>query len=72
MYRLSNVKIRENLTKEQVIEFALKKYKIKKDNVKEACIFKKSIDARDKEDILYNYAIDVELIKDSNVKEHKL
>lgn len=68
MYRLSNVKIRENLTKEQVIEFALKKYKIKKDNVKEAYIFKKSIDARDKEDILYNYAVDVEFIKDTNIK----
>ena len=68
MYRLSNVKIRENLTKEQVIDLALNKYKIKKDNVKEAYIFKKSIDARDKNDILYNYAIDVELVKDMNIK----
>lgn len=68
MYRLSNVKIRENLTREQVIEYALNKYKIKKDNVKEAYIFKKSIDARDKSDILYNYAIDIELVKDMNIK----
>lgn len=69
MYRLSNVKIRENLSKEQVIDFALKKYKIKKENVKEAYIFKKSIDARDKNDILYNYAIDVELVKDVKIKD---
>ena len=68
MYRLSNVKIKEDLTEEQVIESALKKYKIKKEEVKSSSIYKKSIDARDKSNIYYNYAIDVELKKDRVVK----
>ena len=63
MYRLNNVKIRDNLTEEQVINIALEKYKIKSSDVKEAHIYKKSVDARDKNDILYNYSIDV-ILKD--------
>ena len=30
MYRLSNIKIRDNYTEDEVIEYALKKYHIKK------------------------------------------
>lgn len=68
MYRLNNIKIRGNLTEEQVIDKALSKYKIKKENVKEVYIYKRSVDARDKSDVHYNYAIDVELNKDINIK----
>ena len=49
MYRLSNIKIRENLSNDEVIDYALKKYKIDKNIVKEVYIYKKSIDARLKE-----------------------
>lgn len=72
MYRLSNIKIRENLSNDEVIDYALKKYKIDKNIVKEVYIYKKSIDARDKNDILYNYSIDVELSKNVNIKDAKL
>ncbi len=68
MYRLNNIKIMENLTEEQVIERALNKYRIRKEDVKEAYIYKRSIDARDKSDVHYNYAIDVELNKKINLK----
>ncbi len=68
MYRLNNIKIRENLEEAQVIDYALKKFNIKKDNVKSAHIFKKSIDARNKNDIFFNYAVDVELVKNIDIK----
>ena len=68
MYRLSNVKIKEDLTEENVIDIALKKYNIKSSEVKDVYIYKKSIDARDKSNIYYNYAIDVELKKNREIK----
>ena len=51
MYRLTNIKIRENLSENEIIDIALKKYNINKKDVKEAYIFKRSIDARNKRDI---------------------
>ena len=71
MYRLSNIKIRENLTEEKVIAQALKKYNINTQNVKEAYIYKRSIDARNKSDIYYSYVVDVKLNKDIKVKGAK-
>ena len=68
MYRLNNVKIKEDLSEEKVIEFALKKYNIKFSEVLDAYIYKKSIDARDKSNIYYNYSVDVELTKDTEIK----
>ena len=67
MYRLSNIKIRDNYTENEVIEYALKKYHIKKNNVKEAYIYKRSIDARNKNDIFFNYSVDIDLIKDYKI-----
>jgi len=61
MIRLKNIKIREDLTEEQVFERAIAKNKIKLDEVEKWHIYKKSIDARKKDDIHYNYTIDVEL-----------
>lgn len=68
MYRLNNVKIRDNLSEEDIINEALKKYKVNRNNVKEAYIYKRSVDARNKEDIYYNYAVDVKLYKDIGIK----
>lgn len=61
MIRLKNIKIREDLTEEQVFERAIAKNKIKLDEVEKWHIYKKSIDARKKDDIHYNYTIDVDL-----------
>ena len=61
MYRLENIKIRENLSEEEIIKKALKQYKINENDISEYSIFKCSIDARNKNDIYYNYTIDVDL-----------
>ena len=59
MYRLSDIKIRDNLSEEQVIDIALKKYKINKNDVKNAYINKRSVDARNKNDIFFNYSLSI-------------
>ena len=61
MIRIKDIKIRENLTEEQVFQKAIAKSKIKPEEVSKWYIYKKSIDARKKEDIHYNYTIDIEL-----------
>ena len=61
MIRLKNIKIRENITEEQVFQKAIAKNKIKQEEVSKWYIYKKSIDARKKDDIHYNYTIDIEL-----------
>lgn len=61
MIRLKDIKIRENLTEQEVLKKAILKNKIKEEDVNKWYIYKKSIDARKKEDIYYNYTIDVEL-----------
>lgn len=58
-YRLENIKIRENLNEQQILKFACNKYKIKNNEIDDYKIFKKSIDARNKNDVHYNYTIDV-------------
>ncbi len=59
MLRLENIKIREDLSDEDVVREACKKYQISFSDVEYYNIFKKSIDARNKDDIFYNYTIDV-------------
>ncbi len=59
MLRLENIKIREDLSDEDVVREACKKYQISFSDVEFYNIFKKSIDARNKDDIFYNYTIDV-------------
>ena len=59
MLRLENIKIREDLSDEDVVKEACKKYQISFSDVEHFSIFKKSIDARNKDDIYYNYTIDI-------------
>jgi hypothetical protein len=65
MYRLENIKIRENLTENQIVEKACKQYNIDMQNVEEYKIYKSSVDARKKDDIHFVYTIDVKLKKAS-------
>ena len=65
MIRLENIKIYADLTEEEVINKALKKYKIAPDDILNTYIVKKSIDARDKANVHYNYAIDISLQDES-------
>lgn len=60
MYRIENIKIKEDLEKEELIEYICKKYRINIKDILSWSIFKKSVDARDKNDIFYNYTIDIE------------
>ena len=60
MLKLDNIKIREDITDEAVVKYACKKYGINFNEVKKYSIFSKSIDARNKEDILYNYSVILE------------
>lgn len=59
MLRLENIKIREDLSEEDIVKEACRKYKLDYKDVEKYSIYKKSIDARNKEDIFYNYTIDV-------------
>ena len=69
MIRLNNIKIRENISDIEIFKRAIEKNKIKQEEVEEWHIYKKSIDARKKEDIFFNYVIDIKL-KDTK-KENK-
>lgn len=48
MIRISNIKIYKDITDEEVLQTAIKKHKIKEENIIEWHISKKSIDARKK------------------------
>lgn len=61
MIRLNNIKIRDDLTDQEVLQIAISKNKIKVEEIKKWYIYKKSIDARNKDDIHYIYSINVEL-----------
>ena len=61
MVRINNIKVFEDLDDEDLLIFVLKKNRLNYDDVKSWNIFKKSIDARDKDNIHYVYTIDLEL-----------
>ena len=65
MLRIENLKVYSDLNKEEVIERALKKNGISENDVLFCAIVRKSIDARNKKDVHYNYALDVE-VKNEN------
>lgn len=65
MLRINNIKIRKDISDKELIEIVIKKNKIKKEDILEWHISKKSIDARKKDDVHYTYSIDLKL-KDEN------
>lgn len=69
MIRLPSIKINEELSEEKVLEKVLHKNNLKLEEIKNWYIYKKSIDARKKPDIYYNYIFDVELVNKN--KENK-
>ena len=68
MIRITNIKIYEDIEDKNLIDFVIKKYKIKKEDIINWYIVKKSIDARKKDDIHYNYSINIELKNEKNYK----
>lgn len=69
MLRINNFKIRKDLTEKEVIEQALEKNKINKNDVLNIYISKKSIDARKKEDVHYTYSMDLEVKNETKYKK---
>lgn len=72
MLRLENIKIYEDLTEEDVVKKACEKYNIDFSKVNNFVIYKKSIDARNKDNIFYNYTIDVNYIGNKKIKGVKI
>ena len=69
MIRVRQVKInvlKDNI--DSVISIALKKANVSKDNLISYKINKRSIDARDKQDVLYVYEIDLKVKDENNIK----
>ncbi len=72
MIIINNIKIRKNLSSNEIFEETIKKNKIRKEDVLEWHITKKSIDARDKQDVHYTYAISFKLKNEHKYKHfHK-
>ena len=77
MIRLHDIKIKEDLSEQEILKKAITKNNIKQEEIESWYIYKKSIDARKKEDIHYNYTIDIQLkdrkkeAKYSKIKKYK-
>ena len=66
--KIDNIKIREDLRQVDIIKKACIKNKIDFNLVQDWQILKKSIDARNKNDIFYNYAVMLEVKKEMDKK----
>lgn len=69
MIRISNIKIRKDISKEELLDFIIEKNKISKNDILEWHISKKSIDARKKEDVHYIYSVDFKLKNENKYKK---
>lgn len=68
MLRINNLFIRDDLSDYEILETAIRKHSLLKEDILDWHISKKSIDARKKDDVHYNYSID---IKVKNEKKYK-
>ncbi len=71
MLRIDNIKIYEDLTEEQLYIKVIKKFKIEEKDIIEFNIVKKSIDARDKSNVHYNYAVNIKVLDESKYPNYK-
>ncbi len=69
MLRINNLKIRKDLTEKEILQFAINKFHINKNDVINMFISRKSIDARKKEDVFYSYSIDLEVRDEQKYKK---
>ena len=68
MIKITNIKIKADLSDDELFEKIYKKYKINKNDVTERRIIKKSIEARNKADIFYNYSVELECKNENKIK----
>ncbi len=71
MIRVSNIKIRKDLSEEDVYKYTIKKNRIYEQDILDWQISKKSIDARRKDDVHYSYSIDFELKDETKYPKFK-
>ncbi len=71
MLRLENIKIREELDVSEIVKYTCKKNGINFNEVIDYYIYKKSVDARNKEDIFYNFTIDIKVKDECKYKKVK-
>lgn len=71
MIRISNMKLHIGLNEDKLMEKVCRILKISKDDIKSFAISKKSIDARNKEDVFYIYAVDLEVEDEERFKDIK-
>ena len=72
MIRIDNYKVFKDLTKDELFNEVLRRNKIDSNDVVDIKIVKKSIDARDKSNVHYNYAVNIKVKDDSkypNIKK---
>ena len=69
MIRITNIKIYEDLDDNNLINVVAKKFTIHKQDILEWHIIKKSIDARKKDNVHYNYSIDLKLKNEDKYKK---
>ncbi len=69
MLKINSLAIRKNLTEYEVFEFAINKYSIKKDDIIDWHIVRKSIDARRKDDVHYTYSIEIQVKDEKKYKK---
>ncbi len=69
MLRINHIKIRKDLTEYEVLETAIKKHRISKEDITNWHIVRKSIDARDKKDVHYTYSIDIEVKNETKYRK---
>lgn len=69
MLRINNFKIRKDLSESEILSLAIEKNNIDKSDILDIFISKKSIDARKKDDVHYNYSIDLEVKDESKYKK---
>ena len=69
---VSNIKIYDNLSDEEAFGIACKKAKIDLNEVKKWCITKKSVDARDKNKVHFNYSFEIILNGENEEEETNL
>ena len=71
MIRISNIKIYEDISNEEILNKVIKKFNIKKEDINNWNISKKSVDARKKNDVHYSYSIDIDIKNENSLLNKK-
>lgn len=71
MLKIDNIKVYEDLNFDELKSYICKKYKISEIDIESFSINKKSIDARDKANVHYNYSVIFECKNEDKYRKYK-